>query len=159
MRGDHLFNVEGIMAKKVLVVYHSQAGNTEAAAQAIVEGIRSVEGVEPIPKKAHEAKADDLTSCDAVCVGTPDYFSYMAGMLKDFFDRTYYPTQGQVDDKVCGIFVTHGGGGKASESVEKICRSFRFNQIAETVLVRGKPDEADQGRLRRLGAILAKAIL
>jgi len=33
-----------------------------------------------------------------VCFGTPDYFSYMAGMLKDFFDRTFYPTQGRVDD-------------------------------------------------------------
>ena len=147
------------MAEKVLVVYHSQGGNTEAAAQAVAEGVRSVEGVEPILKRAFEANADDLTSCDAICLGTPDYFSYMAGMLKDFFDRTFYPTQGQVDEKACGVFVTHGGGGKASESVEKICRSFRFNQVAETVLVRGKPDEAAEGRLRELGVVLAKAVV
>ena len=147
------------MTKKVLVVYHSQGGNTEAAAQAVAEGVRSVEGVEPILKRAFEANADDLTSCDAVCFGTPDYFSYMAGMLKDFFDRTFYPTQGQVDEKVCGLFVTHGGGGTASESVEKICRSFRFNQVADTLLVRGKPDEAAEVRLRELGATLAKAVL
>lgn len=147
------------MAKKVLIVYHSQEGNTRAAAQAVAEGVRSVEGVEPILKKAFEAKADDLTSCDAICVGTPDYFSYMAGMLKDFFDRTYYPTQGQVDDKVCGVFVTHGGGGKASESVEKICRSFNFNQIGETVLLKGKPDEVAEGRLCKLGISLAEAVL
>jgi flavorubredoxin len=146
------------MAKKVLIVYHSQGGNTEIAAQAVAEGVRSVEGVEPIVKKAAEANADDLIQCDAICLGTPDYFSYMAGMLKDFFDRTFYPTQGQVDNKPCGIFVTHGGGGKASESVERICRSFRFKQVADTVLVRGRPDEAAKGRLRELGAAVAKAI-
>ncbi len=147
------------MAKKVLVVYHSQGGNTEAAAQAVAEGVRSVTGVEAIVKTASEADADDLISCDGICLGTPDYFSYMAGMLKDFFDRTFYPTQGQVDDKVCAVFVTHGGGGKASESVEKICRSFRFKQVAQTVLVKGKPDEAAQVRLRELGATLAKTVL
>ena len=44
----------------------------------------------------------------------------MAGGLKDFFDRTFYPTQGSITDKPCGIFVTHGGGGKALESVQSI---------------------------------------
>ncbi len=147
------------MAKKVLVVYHSQGGNTEAAARMVAEGIGSAEGVEPIVKSASDADADDLRSCDGVCLGTPDYFSYMAGMLKDFFDRTFYPTQGQVDDKPCAVFVTHGGGGKASESVEKICRSFRLKQVAETLLVTGKPDEAAQAKLRKLGVAVAKSIL
>ena len=146
------------MAKKVLIVYHSQSGNTEAAAQAVAEGVRSVEGVEPMVKKAPEAGADDLTSCDAVCFGSPDYFSYMAGMLKDFFDRTFYPTQGQVDEKICGIFVTHGGGGKAKESVEKVCRSFRFKQISETVMVKGNPDESAKAKLKQLGGDLARAL-
>ncbi len=123
------------MAKTVLIVYHTQGGNTEAAARFVAEGVKSVGGVKPPVKHAADADVDDLKSCDAVCCGTPDYFSYMAGMLKDFFDRTFYPTQGQVDGKPCGIFVTHGGGGKASESVEKICGSFKFKQIGETILV------------------------
>ena len=147
------------MAKKVLVVYHSQGGNTEAAARVVAEGVQSVEGVEPILKRASDADADDLRSCNAVCFGTPDYFSYMAGILKDFFDRTFYPTQGQIDDKVCAVFVTHGGGGKASESVERICRSFRLKQVAKTVLIKGKPDDAAEARLRKLGTTLAKTVL
>jgi len=145
--------------KKVLIVYHSQGGNTEAAAQAVAEGVSSVEGVKPAVKRALEATAEDLTGCNAVCLGTPDYFSYMAGMLKDFFDRTFYPTQGQVEGKPCGIFVTHGGGGKAGESVEKICKSFKFKQIVPTVMMKNKPDEAGRDALRNLGAKLAKAAL
>lgn len=147
------------MSKKVLIIYHSQSGNTEAAAQAVAEGVRSVEGAEPVLKRAPEASADDLNSCDAVCVGTPDYFSYMAGLIKDFFDRTFYPTQGQVANKVCGVFVTHGGGGRASESVENICRSFGFKQVTSTVLVKGKADEAAEAKLRELGSTLSKAVV
>ena len=146
------------MKKKVLIVYHSIGGNTDAAAQAVAEGVRSVEGVDTTVKRANDASIDDLKTCNAICVGTPDYFSYMAGMLKDFFDRTFYPTQGQVDDKVCGVFVTHGGGGRAAESVEKICQSFRFRPIGDTVLVKGKPDANAEIKLRELGSNVAKAI-
>ncbi len=147
------------MSKKVLIVYHSQSGNTEAAAQAVAEGVRSVEGAEPVLKQAAEATADDLRSCDAVCIGSPDYFSYMAGMIKDFFDRTYYPTQGEVTDKPCAIFVTHGGGGRASAGIEKICKSFVFKQVTETVLVKDKPDEDAEAKLRELGSTLGKAVV
>ena len=36
-------------------------------------------------------------------------------------------------------------------SVEQICQSFRFKQVADTVSVKGKPDEAAQALLRELG--------
>jgi len=145
--------------KKILIVYHSQGGNTEAAAQAVAEGVGAVEGVDPVVKRASEAGVEDLAGCDAVCFGTPDYFSYMAGMLKDFFDRTFYPTQGQLDNKPCGIFVTHGGGGKAAQSVEKICQSFKLKQIAPVVVVKNKPDDTARTALRKLGATLAETLL
>ena len=146
-------------AKEVLIVYHSQGGNTKAAAEKVAEGVSIVDGVDPVVKAASEAGAADLVGCQAICVGTPDYFSYMAGMLKDFFDRTYYPTQGQVDGKPCGIFVTHGGGGKAAASVESICRSFKFTQIGKTVLVKDRPDKPARDALRNLGIAVAEAVL
>ena len=145
--------------KKILIVYHSQGGNTEAAAQAVAEGVGTVEGVDPVIKRASETGIEDLTGCDAVCFGTPDYFSYMAGMLKDFFDRTFYPTQGQLDNKPCGLFVTHGGGGKAVQSVEKICKSFKLKQIAPVVVVKNKPDDTARIALRKLGATIAETLL
>lgn len=147
------------MSKKVLIVYHSQSGNTEAAAELVAEGVRSVDGAEPEVKRASDASADDLKSCDAVCIGSPDYFSYMAGMMKDFFDRTFYPTQGEVADKPCGIFVTHGGGGRAAAGLENICKSFAFKQVTETVSVKGKPDGDAEAKMRELGATLAKAVV
>ena len=142
---------------KVLIVYHSQSGNTKAAAEALAQGAKQISGTEVIIKEALNAAAEDLLSCDAVAVGTPDYFSYMAGGLKDFFDRTYYPTQGSVTDKPCGIFVTHGGGGKAVESVKTICKTFKFKLIGEPVLIKSHPDEKATPALVNLGKLLGEA--
>lgn len=141
---------------RVLVVYHSLSGNTKKAAEIVAEGARSVAGAEVVLKQASEAGEKDLVSCDAIAIGSPDYFSYMAGMVKDFFDRTFYPTQGKVSNKPCGIFVTHGGGGKAAQSVKDLCRSFKFRAVGEPVLVQNSPDAKAADALKKLGEQLAK---
>ena len=141
----------------VLVVYHSQSGNTKAAAEAVAQGAKGVPGTHVVLKEALAAGKDELLACNAVAVGTPDYFSYMAGGLKDFFDRTYYGTQGSVTDKPCGIFVTHGGGGKAVDSVVGLCKTFKFKQVGKPVLVKNAPDAAAKKELAALGQLLAEA--
>ena len=83
---------------KVLIVYCSMTGNTEAAAQLVAEGARSA-GAAVELKEASNAGPDDLRKADAVALGSYDAFRYMGGPLKDFFDRSYYPTQGEVTDK------------------------------------------------------------
>jgi len=142
---------------KLLIVFHSQSGNTKAAAEALAEGAAAVPQTHVVIKEALQANTTDLLSCDALAVGTPDYFSYMAGGLKDFFDRTYYPTQGSVTDKPCGIFVTHGGGGKAVDSVKSICATFKFKIVGESVLVKNAPDAGARTKLADLGRLLAEA--
>jgi flavorubredoxin len=141
---------------KVLIVYHSLSGNTKAAAEAVAKGARAA-GAQVVLKEGLKADVDDLLGCDAIGVGTPDYFSYMAGGVKDFFDRTFFPTQGKVTGKPCGIFVTHGGGGRAVDSVKTVCGGFKFKMAAEPVLVLNRPDAKAAAKLESLGAALAKA--
>jgi flavorubredoxin len=139
---------------KVLVVYHTQTKNTEKIAYAVKEGIESC-GVEVIFKKALDANLEDLLSCDGYCFGTPDYFSYMAGALKDFFDRTCYPSEGKISNRPCVIFVSHGGGGKAVESLERMVKRFKLKRICEPLLVEGVPKEEDLEKAKELGKKLA----
>ncbi len=141
----------------LLIVYHSQSGNTKAAAEILAEAAKGVSDTEVTLKEALKANEKDLLACDAIAVGSPDYFSYMAGGVKDFFDRAFYPTQGSVTNKPCGIFVSHGGGGRAVESVKGICGSFKFNIIAPPVMVLNSPDEAATAELEALGRQLAEA--
>jgi len=141
---------------KVLVVYCSMSGNTKAAAEAIAEGARTA-GARVTLKKGADAQPKDLLECDAVALGSYDAFSYMGGGLKDFLDRAFYPTQGQVTDKPYAAFLTHGGGGKAIESIESIAQSFKFKKAAKPVLVKGKPEGQAIVDLKALGAKLAAA--
>src|SRR5262245_11308700 len=70
----------------VLVVYHSAAGNTEKMAQGVAEGAKAVSGTNVVLKKVGEVAATDLSSSDAVIVGSPVYFANMSGEIKTFFD-------------------------------------------------------------------------
>ena len=141
---------------KVLVVYCSMTGNTKAAAEAVAAGARAA-GAKVTVKQGLEATPDDLLACDAVAIGSYDAFSYMGGGLKDFFDRTLYPTRGKVDGKPYGAFLTHGGGGKAMASLESLAGSLKLKKAAESVSVTQKPDAKAEAALKALGAALAAA--
>jgi len=148
------------MSKRILIVYHTQSGNTAKAAMEVAEGVRSVEGAEPVVKLAADAGTEDLLSCDAACFGTPDYMAYMAGMLKDFFDRTQGPVDKQISGTPYGVFMTYAGkGGGAVESVQIMCRPLRMEEVAEPVRVKNAPDEEAAKALRELGATVARAAL
>ena len=126
---------------KVLVVYCSMSGNTKAAAEAIADGARDA-GAQVVVKPGADAQPKDLLDCGGVALGSYDAFSYMGGGLKDFFDRAFYPSQGQVTGKPYAAFVTHGGGGKAIQG-EACCRRGEVSAGRRPAAVRGRaPDSA-----------------
>src|SRR6266498_3171930 len=71
----------------VLVVYHSATGNTEKMAQGVAEGAKAVSGTSVVLKRVGEVAANDLSSSNAVIVGSPVYFANMSGEVKTFFDN------------------------------------------------------------------------
>lgn len=78
----------------ILIIYHSQTGNTERLAHAVAQGVKETEDIGLILRRASEALATDLRDCGAVVFCSPEYFGYMAGAIKDFFDRTYEELKG-----------------------------------------------------------------
>jgi NAD(P)H dehydrogenase (quinone) len=63
----------------VLVVYHSATGNTEKMAQGVAEGAKAVPGTSVVLKRVGEVATNDLSSADAVIVGSPVYFANHVG--------------------------------------------------------------------------------
>jgi flavorubredoxin len=142
--------------KKILVIYHSQSGNTEAMAKAVAEGGKGA-GATVTLKKAPDAGVEDLLGCDAVVIGTPNYFSYMAGMIKDFFDRVWGTVRGQLENKPYAVFGSYGGGGlPAIESVEKICDGLGMKKINDSIGVQRTPTAENLKACKELGKKLAK---
>jgi len=142
---------------KVLVVYHSLSGNTKKMAEAVAEGARAA-GAEVTLKTGLEAGVDDLLDCGAVALGSPDYFSYIAGGLKDFLDRTYYPTQGKVTDKPAGVFASAGGPPERVIGILKQALGwFKLKQAADPVGCSGAPSAEAVAGCKALGRALAEA--
>ncbi|MBN1459219.1 MAG: NAD(P)H-dependent oxidoreductase [Armatimonadetes bacterium] len=144
---------------KVLVVYHSQGGNTKKMAEVVAQGANDVDGTTVTLKTGLEADVNDLLDCDAVALGSPDYFGYMAGGLKDFLDRTYYPTQGKVADKPAGIFGSAGGPpDRVLGVLEQALQWFKLRRIGEPVGSSGGVSAGALSACKELGKQLAAAV-
>jgi NAD(P)H dehydrogenase (quinone) len=70
---------------RVLILFDSRGGLTEQLAEAIAEGVRSVDGPEVRYHRIHEAEPSVLLEMDAMILGSPNW-SGMTGKLKDWFD-------------------------------------------------------------------------
>jgi flavorubredoxin len=141
--------------KNLLIVYHSQSGNTEAMARAVAEGATAA-GANVTLKKAVEADDADLLGCDAIAIGTPNYFSYMAGMVKDFFDRVWPMVRMRMEDKPYVVFGSYGGGGTvAIGTVEHICDGLKMKRICEAVSAQREPKAENLVACKELGKKMA----
>ena len=143
----------------ILVLYYSRTGRTEALARAIAEGAAAVEGSSAKAKRVDYATVNDFILCDGVAFGSPNYFSYMAGLMKDFFDKAL-----SVREKVTGkpaVAFTSGGGSSNSAllSLERMIHSFRLQKVADGVVSQGAPSKEDLASCRKLGETLAKSAL
>ena len=143
---------------RVLVVFHSLSGNTEKMAKAFAEGAKSFPGTEVVLRNATDATLEDLLRCSAVAFGSADYFSYIAGTIKDFFDRTFYPSQGKVTGKPYAAFATGGGGGETVLAVlDRLCGSFKLKKAVSGVSAAGVPTSEILRECREAGKRLAKS--
>lgn len=142
----------------ILVMYHSQTGNTERMAQAVAEGVQAMEGCRAMLKRAADTGLEDLMACDGLAIGSPENFGYMSGMVKDFFDRTYDQARGrkEVFKKPYVVFISAGNDGSgALRSIERICLGYQFKKVFDPVIARGEVREEDLARCRELGQTIA----
>ena len=146
---------------KILVIYHSQQyGKTKEIADAIAEGARETGAeVEAINTNERRVTLNDLMAADAVAIGTPDYYSYVAGSIKTFFDDLYlWDKAGKaVIGKPAALFYSHGGGGLVKQSLEKFGLRF-FKQVGETIERGPANAEEAQKKGRSLGRELAQKV-
>jgi multimeric flavodoxin WrbA len=121
-------------------------------------GAEDIDGVEAVVRRAFEATLEDLLGCRGVVIGSPEYFGYMAGAVKDFFDRTYSDARGrrEVFRKPYAVFVSAGNDGSgALNAIERICLGYQFKKILEPVVAKGEIDSEIISECRKLGKTIA----
>ena len=142
--------------KRLLIVFHTQSGNTGRLANAVLKGAQRVTEVDTVMKRAFDAGTEDLIACHGLLLGTPENFGYMSGALKDFFDRTYYPCEGKLVGLPYAVFVSAGNDGTgALNAIERIALGYKFKKVYAPVISKGRVTEEILARCRELGATLA----
>lgn len=147
--------------KHLLIVYHTQTGNTGALAEAALAGARDelIEAVAVRCLRAADAGPEDLLWADGLLLGTPENFGYMSGGLKDFLDRTFYAVEGQILALPYAIFISAGNDGTgALRAIRRIANGYPFNEVQEPVIARGAVTDGDRERCRELGMTLAAGL-
>jgi len=131
---------------KMLIIYQSKTGNTEAMSVAIEEGIRT-EGVEVVRKRIEEVSLDDLLEPEGIIIGSPTYFAATTAEVKKFIDESI-KHYGKLTGKVGAAFASAGGlGGGGETAILDILRAF----LVHGMIVPGFTDGGHYGPLS-LGA-------
>jgi multimeric flavodoxin WrbA len=149
------------MQRHLLIVYHSQSGNTETMARAARDGATAdlVEQIEVRLLRAAAAGPNDLLWAHGLLLGTPENFGYMSGGLKDFFDRTFYPVEGRIQALPYAVFISAGNDGSgALKAIRRIANGYPLREVQEPVIARGAVRPEDLDRCRELGLALAAGL-
>ena len=105
-------------------------------AQAAASGAASEPEVHINLIHAAEAGPDELLQADGYIFATPENLAMMAGMMKDFFDRTYYPVLDRIVGRPYATLICAGSDGEnAARQIQRIVTGWRLKPIAEPVIV------------------------
>lgn len=124
------------MAKTLLIVWHSTTGGARQMAEAVADGARREDGVAVVLKPAAEAGADDLLAADGYVFVCPENLAAIAGVMKAFFDRCYYPALGRIEGRPYVTLVCAGTDGtNAVRQIERIATGWRLKPAAKPRIV------------------------
>jgi multimeric flavodoxin WrbA len=157
--------------KTLLIVHHTRTGGTGQMARAAAQAAAADGEVAVRLLGAAEAGPDDLMAADGYIFACRENLAAMAGLMKEFFDRCYYPVLGRIEGRPYAVMVCAGSDGEnAVRQIKRIVTGWRVKAVAEPVIVcthAQTPErilapkvigEAELDRCRELGATLAAGL-
>ncbi len=116
----------------LLIAWHSRTGASEAMAQAAFEGAQGrarllrCDAVEP----------HDLLSAKGYLFVCPENLATMSGLMKEMFDRCYYPVLGRIEGRSYATMIAAGSDGEgAQRQIDRIATGWRLHRVAEPLIV------------------------
>lgn len=120
--------------KQLLIVYHTLTGGSRQMAEAAQAGAR--DEVTALLKTAAEAGPEDLLQADGYIFCAPENLAAIAGVMKDFFDRSYYPVLGRIEGRAYAQMVCAGSDGEnAARQTARIAKGWRLKEAQPPLIV------------------------
>lgn len=147
--------------KKLLIIAHAPSINTRALFKAVRSGAENhqVLDVSVKARAPMEATPYDVLDADGLILGVTENLAYMAGAVKDFFDRIYYPTISKKEGMPYALYVRAGSDGTgAIRGIERIVTGLRWRAVQEPLILRGPYNRAFETDCEQLGLAFASGL-
>jgi multimeric flavodoxin WrbA len=157
--------------KTLLIVFHTLTGGTRQMAEAAEAGASDEPDTTTRMLTAAQTEPADVLAADGYIFATPENLAAMAGQMKDFFDRTYYPALERLNGRPYAILICAGSDGEnAARQITRIATGWRLRPIADPLIVRTNAQTpeailapktikpADLTACREIGAVLATGL-
>ncbi|MBI5897946.1 MAG: flavodoxin family protein [Rhodocyclales bacterium] len=157
--------------KTLLIVFHSTTGGTRQMVEALAAGAKREPAVETRLLAAPATQASDVLDAAGYVFATPENLAAISGLMKDFFDRCYYPALDRINGRPYLSLICAGSdGSNAARQISRIATGWRLREIADPLIVctRAQTPEAilapksieaaDLARCRELGMQFATGI-
>ena len=123
-------------AKRLLIVWWSATDATRQLAEAAAAAARTEPEVATVSLRADLAGSQDVLAADGYLFAAPENLATMAGMMKDFFDRTYYDALGRIEGRAFAVMIAAGSDGQgAARQIARIAQGWRLRAVAEPLVV------------------------
>ncbi|MEM1020561.1 MAG: NAD(P)H-dependent oxidoreductase [Pseudomonadota bacterium] len=118
----------------LLIVYHSRTGGARQMACAAADAARKE--ASSLLKTADQAEPEDLLSAEGYIFCAPENLAAMSGVMKDFFDRCYYPVLGRIEGRPYAQMVCAGSDGEnAARQIARIAQGWRLKEAQPPLII------------------------
>ena len=106
-----------------------------------------------------ETTAEDIKTAQAIIIGTTENLGYMAGLIKDVFDRCYYECLDHTQGLPFTFYVRAGNDGTGTRrAIESISTGLRWRLVQEPLICRGAFSEDFITQCDDLGMAMAASL-
>ncbi len=131
--------------KQLLVIFHSVTGGSEQIAQAVAQGARTEPEIEVILLQAQHVQPEHLRTASGYVFIAPEMLGSLSGVMKDFFDRTFYQVLDELNGRPYAALICAGSDGQgALRQLEKIATGWRLKKVAESKVVLTRAQTKEQ---------------
>ena len=126
------------MMRTMLIVYHSMTGGTRQMAKFAADRAKAQAGaaVEIRLLQAAQTTPGDVLSADGYLFATPENLAAISGVMKDFFDRSYYAVLDQINGRPYAAMICAGSDGhSAARQIDRIALGWRLKPVAPALII------------------------
>ncbi|WP_171125880.1 MULTISPECIES: flavodoxin family protein [unclassified Ruegeria] len=119
---------------QLLIVYHSRTGGARQMAEAAARAAQGEADV--ILKTADQAGPDDLLQAEGYVFCAPENLAAISGLMKEFFDRSYYPVLGRIEGRPYAQMICAGSDGEnAARQIARIATGWRLKEVQPPLII------------------------